>query len=177
MSSEVSQIYANALFSAAKDEGDSVLQETRSDLRQTALLFQLNPDLTRLLQLPTLSVEERQGIAKKIFGDDGLSSRLLQILIVNGRVGFVGEIADAFDAQMLDYQNTVQVTVTTAVALTPDQKERLRAALEHRLAKSVRITEHIDRSVLGGVIVQYGDTRIDNSVKYRLETLRERLTQ
>ena len=176
MSSEVSSVYANALFSLAKDGGDSVLQQTRADLRQSALLFSLNPDLTRLLSLPTLSLSERTGIAKKIFGDEGLSSRLLCLLIDHGRVPYLGEIADDFDALMLDYQDTEQVTVTTAVPMTPDQLERLTSALQKKLGKTVRLTEHIDRSVLGGVIVQYGDTRIDNSVKYRLDALKAQLS-
>ena len=67
-------------------------------------------------------------------------------------------------------------TVTTAVAMTPEQKERLRSALEQKLRRTVRITERIERSILGGVIVQYGDTRIDNSVKFRLDALKEQLS-
>ena len=176
MSSEVSAVYANALFSLANEQGDAVMQETRADLRQTAVLFSLNPDLTRLLSLPTLSVPERIGIAKKIFGDQGLACRLLFLLIDHGRLPYLGEIADTFDALMLDYQNTENVTVTTAVALTPEQKERLRTALSEKLHKVIRITERIDRSILGGVIVQYGDTRIDNSVKFRLDALKEQLS-
>ena len=176
MSSEVSSVYANALFSLAREQGDSVLQETRADLRQCALLFSLNPDLTRLLSLPTVSAAERQGIAKKIFGDEGLSSKLLYLLIDHGRVPFLNEIADDFDALMLGYQDMEQVTVTTAVPLTPAQTERLTAALQNKLRKTVRITEHIDRDILGGVIVQYGDTRIDNSVKYRLDALKAKLS-
>lgn len=176
MSSEVSSVYANALFSLAKEQGDAALQETRSDLRQSVVLFSLNPDLTRLLSLPTISVDERLEIAKKIFGEEGLASRLIFLLIDHGRVPFLGEIADDFDAKMLEYQDTTDVTVTTAVALSPEQKERLRDALAKKLHQTIRITERIDRRILGGVIVQYGDTRIDNSVKYRLDALREQLS-
>lgn len=176
MSSEVSAVYANALFSLAKEQGDAVLQETRADLRQCAVLFSLNPDLTRLLSLPTLSAEERIGIAKKIFGEEGLAPRLIFLLIDHGRLPFLGEIADTFDGLMLDYQDTVEVSVTTAVPLTPEQLERLQGAMERRLHKIVRITERIDRKILGGIIVKYGDTRIDNSVKYRLDALKERLS-
>ena len=176
MSSEVSAVYANALFSLAEEQGDTVLQQTRADLRECALLFSLNPDLTRLLSLPTVSVEERMDIARKIFGDEGLTCRLLGLLIDHHRVEHLGEIADDFDARMLDYQNTVEVSVTTAVPLQPEQSERLTAALSAKLGKSIRITERIDRSILGGVVVQYGDTRIDNSVKYRLDTLKAQLS-
>ncbi len=176
MSSEVSAVYANALFSLAREQGDASLLETRADLRQIAVLFSLNPDLTRLLSLPTISVEERLDIAKTIFGTEGNACKLLFLLIDHGRVPFLNEIADDFDAHMLDYQGTVEVHVTTAVPLNPAQKERLRGALSKKLGKTVRITEHIDRSVLGGVIVQYGDTRIDNSVKYRLDALKAQLS-
>lgn len=174
--SEIATVYANALFSLAREEGDSVLQETRSDLREMAVLFSLYPDLTRLLSLPTLSASEKTGIAEKIFGNRGLAVRLLFLLIDHGRVPFLGEIADVFDREMMAYQDTEQVSVTTAVALTPEQLERLERALQEKLRKTVRITEHIDRSILGGVIVQYGDTRIDNSLKFRLDALRERLS-
>ena len=177
MSTEVSAVYANALFSLASEEGDSVLRQTRADLRQCAVLFKLNPDLTRLLSLPTLSADERIGIAKKVFGnDDGLAVRMILLLIDHKRLEFLGEIADDFDARMLDYEDTVQVKVTTAVPLTPEQLDRLTAALQGRLGKSVRILERIDRSILGGVIVKYGDTRIDNSLKFRLQNLREQLS-
>lgn len=176
MSSEVSAVYSNALFSLAKEEGDAVLQQTRADLRQIAVLFSLNPDLTHLLSLPTISAEERIGIAKKIFGDEGLACRLLFLLIDHGRLSYLAEIADDFDSSMLDYQNMMEVKVTTAVAMTPEQLDRLQRALEKKLHKTVRIREKIDRSMLGGVIVQYGDTRIDNSVKYRLDALKQQLS-
>ncbi|MCQ2416722.1 MAG: ATP synthase F1 subunit delta [Oscillospiraceae bacterium] len=176
MSSEVSAVYSEALFSLANEQGDTVLQETRSDLRQCAMLFSLNPDLERLLSLPTISVEERLQITEKIFGSDGLASRLLFLLVDHERVSYLGEIADDFDRKMLEYQNTADVTVTTAVSINPEQKEKLRKALEKKLNRTVRINERIDRSILGGVIVQYGDTRIDNSVRNRLDTLKERLS-
>ena len=158
------------------EQGDAVLQQTRADLRQCAVLFSLNPDLTRLLSLPTISTEERISVARKIFGDEGLAPRLIFLLIDHKRLSYLAEIADVFDGQMMDYHNTAEVTVTTAVAMTPEQKERLRSALEQKLRRTVRITERIERSILGGVIVQYGDTRIDNSVKYRLDALKERLS-
>lgn len=174
--SEVATVYANALFSLAKEEGDSVLQETRADLRELAVLFSLYPDLTRLLSLPTISADEKRGIAEKIFGKEGLAVRLLFLLIDHARVPYVGEIADVFDREMMIWQDTVQVSVTTAVPLSEAQLERLEHAMHAKLGKTIRITEHVDRSILGGVVVQYGDTRIDNSLKYRLDALKERLS-
>lgn len=174
--SEVASVYANALFSLAHEEGDLVLQQTRASLREMAVLFSLYPDLTRLLSLPTLSCSEKQDIAAKIFGKEGLAVRLLNLLIDHVRVPFLGEIADAFDREMMFYQDTELVSVTTAVSMSEEQMERLERALHEKLGKTIRITERVDRSIMGGIIVQYGDTRIDNSLKFRLDALRERLS-
>lgn len=175
MSTEIGAVYANALFSLAKEQGDAVMQETRADLRQCAVLFSLHPDLTRLLSLPTLSCEERVDTAKKIFGTEGLVCRLLFLLIDHGRVAFLPEIADAFDARMLDYQDTVQVKVISAVPLSEEQENRLKDGLSKKLGKTIWITKQIDSELLGGMIVQYGDTRLDNSLKTRLTNLKSAL--
>lgn len=175
MSTEIGSVYANALFSLAQEQGDAVLRQTRQDLRQCAVLFSLYPDFGRLLSLPTLSLNTRCDIAQKAFGSEDPVSRLLLLLIDHNRIPYVGEIADAFDARMLDYERTAEVLVTTAVPMTPDQLERLSQKLSAKFQKTIRIKERIDRSMIGGVIVQYGDTRIDNSLKLRLEALRTQL--
>lgn len=175
MSTEIGSVYANALFSLAQEQGDAVLRQTRQDLRQCAVLFSLYPDFGRLLSLPTLSLNTRCDIAQKAFGSEDLVSRLLLLLIDHNRIPYVGEIADAFDARMLYYERTAEVLVTTAVPMTPDQLERLSQKLSAKFQKTIRIKERIDRSMIGGVIVQYGDTRIDNSLKLRLEALRTQL--
>lgn len=175
MNTEIGTVYAGALFAVAEEEGDAALRATREALRSCAVLFSLYPDYGRLLSLPTVGLEERIALAQQAFGNEGLVPRLLRMLIVRNRVAYIGEIADAFDAKMLAYENTVAVTVTTAVALTPEQLDRLTEKLSRKLQKTARIKERIDRSILGGVIVQYGDTRIDNSLKLRLNALRTQL--
>lgn len=175
MNTQIGSVYANALFALAEEQGDMVLRSLRADLRQCAVLFTLHPDYGYLLTLPALSIADRIALAEKAFGTEGLLPRLLRMLIERNRVAYLREIADAFDARMLAYENIVSVTVTTAVPLSPAQLERLTEKLSQKLQKRVRMQEHIDRSVLGGIIVQYGDTRMDNSLKLRLEALRTRL--
>jgi F-type H+-transporting ATPase subunit delta len=41
--------------------------------------------------------------------------------------------------------------------------------------KSVRLTTHVDADLMGGIVVQIGDTVYDGSVKNQLATLQERL--
>ena len=59
----------------------------------------------------------------------------------------------------------------TAVALTDDQQDRLKAALANATGKNVNLKVIVDPSVLGGLVATVGDTVIDGTVRTRLDQL------
>jgi F-type H+-transporting ATPase subunit delta len=65
--------------------------------------------------------------------------------------------------------------VTTAVALTADQEQRLADVLRRIYGRTVGLQITVDPSVLGGLIVQVGDEVIDGSIAHRLEAAERRL--
>jgi F-type H+-transporting ATPase subunit delta len=65
--------------------------------------------------------------------------------------------------------------VTSAVALTPEQEQRLIASLTRLYGRTVGLQVTVDPSVLGGLIVQVGDEVIDGSIAHRLEAAHRRL--
>ena len=65
--------------------------------------------------------------------------------------------------------------VRTAVALTGDQRARLKAALENATGKSLELKAIVDPTVVGGVVATVGDTVIDDTVRTRIEQLKSRL--
>jgi F-type H+-transporting ATPase subunit delta len=65
--------------------------------------------------------------------------------------------------------------VTSAVALTPEQEQRLIASLTRLYGRTVGLQVTVDPSVLGGLIVQVGDEVIDGSIAHRLEVAGRRL--
>ena len=65
--------------------------------------------------------------------------------------------------------------VRTAVALTSDQQDRLRAALANATGRNVTVKVVVDPAVLGGVVATIGDTVIDGTVRTHLEQLKSRL--
>jgi len=64
------------------------------------------------------------------------------------------------------------VTVTSAVALSSKQQDRLAAALKVQYGADIQINSVLDPSVVGGVRVQIGDDVIDGTVAARLADLR-----
>ena len=67
------------------------------------------------------------------------------------------------------------VTVTSAVALSSKQQDRLAAALKAQYGSDIQINSVLDPAVVGGVRVQIGDDVIDGTVAARLADLRLQL--
>ena len=63
----------------------------------------------------------------------------------------------------------------SAIALTPEQIDRLREALNRATGKDVEVKVIVDPSVLGGIVARVGDTVIDGTVRHRLEQLKEQI--
>jgi F-type H+-transporting ATPase subunit delta len=65
--------------------------------------------------------------------------------------------------------------VTTAVALTAAQEQRLTDVLGRLYGRAIGLQVIVDPSVLGGLVVQVGDEVIDGSIAHRLEAAGRRL--
>jgi F-type H+-transporting ATPase subunit delta len=65
--------------------------------------------------------------------------------------------------------------VTTAVALTSAQEQRLTDVLGRLYRRNIGLQVTVDPGVLGGLVVQVGDEVIDGSIAHRLEAARRRL--
>jgi len=61
--------------------------------------------------------------------------------------------------------------VISASPLSGDQTKSLQGALERRLGRAVRLHPQVDKSLVGGAIVRYGDFVVDGSLRGRIERL------
>jgi F-type H+-transporting ATPase subunit delta len=71
----------------------------------------------------------------------------------------------------------MRVTVTTAVPLPDDQRERLRQELREKYKKEPVLTTKVDPALLGGLVVKVGDWLYDASVRTRLTNIRKQLIE
>ncbi len=95
----------------------------------------------------------------------------LQLLAANGRIDLLPEIAAQYELLRAAHENTVDVELVSAVALSPEQRAKFEAALTKRLQRTVRLHLSVDPSLIGGAVVRAGDFVIDGSLKGRVERL------
>jgi len=165
--------YANALFEVAQVEGS--LESVENELFALARALESNDDLRSTLTDEAIPAERRQGIVEDLLGNRAspVTTALVSFVVGSGRARDLPAIIDRLVGRAAQAKNKVVAEVRTAVPLTDDQRTRLADALGKATGKSVEVKAIVDRSVLGGVVAQIGDTVIDGSVRSRLEQLRE----
>jgi len=171
--------YARAAFDVAK-ASDAV--GAWSDALNLAGRLLAEREALRFLRSPQLDDRERLGYVIGLVtaaggkggvfaGDDERGNNFLKLLIEYDRLGVMPEIAERFDALKADLENTVDVTVTSAVPLSDAQREQIAKALKSRLGRDVRLESETDESLIGGAVIRAGDVVIDGSLRARLEGL------
>ena len=70
-----------------------------------------------------------------------------------------------------------EITVTSPYPLSEEQREKIVKKMSDIIGKKIKMSEKTDRALMGGIVIDYGDTRMDGSVKTRLENLKGTLNQ
>jgi F-type H+-transporting ATPase subunit delta len=169
------EAYANAMLEVARAEGR--LEDVEDEVFRFARAFESSDELRMALSDASLPAERRVAVVEDLLGAKALrvSVALVVLVVAAGRAGELPEIVDRFVELAAAEHRRAVAEVRSAVALTPDQTERLREALNRATGKEVELKVVIDPSVLGGVVARVGDVVIDGSVRRRLEQLKEQI--
>jgi F-type H+-transporting ATPase subunit delta len=165
--------YAKAVFELAQAEGK--VDEWAQRLRRVRELF-ADPEVAAVLTNPTIPVTQREALvatAPHLFDDE--TTNLARLLIESGRVDEAPAIEQEFQRLADEVAGRVRATVTTAIELERDDRDRVERELSRRLNKEVRLDVVVDPRVIGGLRLQYGDRVVDATVATRLQQLRRRL--
>ncbi|HAK18448.1 MAG TPA: ATP synthase F1 subunit delta [Lachnospiraceae bacterium] len=172
-----SDLYGQSLYDLASSENlaDDILCQMQT-VRQ---LFTENPDYVRLLTEPSIPKKQRLALLDEAFGSDMQPYLLnfLKILVENGMVRDFGGCCRRYTALYNADRGIAQAEVTSAVPLSGQQLERLRAKLEEISGKKIQLQPKVDPSVLGGLRVSLEGKLLDGTVKGRLDDLRRKVSE
>ncbi|NLG80205.1 MAG: ATP synthase F1 subunit delta [Firmicutes bacterium] len=166
---------ARALLSIARERLDP--QTVADELAQVTRILASVPLLKRTLADAGIPAEERRSVVSDALGNflSPVTLGLLDLLIDENQVHTVGAVADVYRRLLDEDRGVVRARVTSAVELSQVDVEALRAGLAEKLGGHVVIEQQVDPGILGGLIVQVGDTVFDGSIAGRLRRLREEL--
>jgi F-type H+-transporting ATPase subunit delta len=166
----IARPYAKAAFMSARDS-KSLTEWSRA--LQVSAGMSLNARIAELLTDPGFGEDKVVGMFAGVGGEkiDRHWQNFVRLLAENKRLELLGDIAEQFELLRAQFENELTVEVTSAVALSDEQKTAMAASLKKRFKRDVRMTNAVDASLLGGAVIRAGDQIIDGSIKGRLQRM------
>jgi len=173
---ELSEVYARALFEAARD--DDVLDRVHDELGEFADALEAERSLQVFLFSPYFSSEEKKDGVKRIVTDaDERLVNFLELLAERHRMPALFRIRRTFDAMWAEENKLLPVTVTSAVDLDESLVNDIGKRSEEQTGRQVELSSKVDPGVLGGLQVRVGNMVLDATVRNRLEQLRKQVAR
>lgn len=98
-------------------------------------------------------------------------------LVKKNRVKFLPDIAEAFSRLVDQSKGTQKVFVSSAIALSSAEQDRIKARLRDTLKRDVDVQFETDPRHLAGIQIHIGSTVVDSTVRGRLRALQSLLTK
>lgn len=156
----------------------AVLEPWIESLAIVEMAYQSDRKLRAQLESPSLEPAEKAVLVSSLLPQDTPAevSNFLNILLANNDLGFLDEILVSLRRVMLEEAGgPQQAIVTSAFELSAEEQEAISARLVQQFGANLEITFVVNPEILGGIIVQVGDKMIDDSVRGRLDALRQSL--
>lgn len=172
MAKLVSKTYGEALFDLALEDGTLTTIIEEVNVAKEAIAK--NPDLLKFLSHPNINKEEKIYVIENIF-KERVSDTLVGFLVIvvqKDRYNDLNGIFEYFIAKVREYKNIGVTSIISAVELTNVQKKQV----EQRLLQTTKYSQlessfHVDKSLIGGLVIRIGDRVVDSSIKTKLQIL------
>ena len=168
-------VYGQGLYALAKEESleEAVLQEL--DLLKAA--FAEEPDFLKLLSSANVPKAERLTVIDSSFRGK-VQPYVLNFLKLLTEKGYIAHFADCCETYRDLYnedRGVLQVQAVSAIELTENQKQQLTDKLSAITGKTIDLVCKVDKSVLGGIRLNYSGMQVDGTVQSRLQAIEKRL--
>lgn len=169
-------VYAEVLLDAAKasdnvfaitDEFDELLRTVRGSIElRNALLDKMLPEAAK------------KAIVAEIF--DGFAPELLavfEVMVERDDLAVLGRAYEEYVLLAEEALGAVIIDVSTVVPLDDILRQQIISKYSAQLGSGVLLREHIDPSLIGGIVLSSHGKRIDASVSSQLENARHVLSK
>ena len=178
MSQGIAGRYALAVFELAKDGNELETMERDVDALRAALKD--SEDLRDVIHSPVYGRESQSAAMGALAQKMDLSQTMgntLRLLADKRRLFVLPALLTQLKEMAAAARGEVTAEVTTAKALTDDQRSKLSQTLTDQFGSTVSIEETVDPAILGGLIVKVGSKMIDTSIRSKLNALQNTMKE
>jgi F-type H+-transporting ATPase subunit delta len=173
---EIATVYARSLFEVASDQDK--LDLVREQISEFADAVSENRELQIFLFSPYFSTEEKKdGLDRALTDVDPVVENFLKLLIEKHRMPVIFRIRAEYDQLWEEANKLLPVEITSAVELPEATVKQLGDRISEQTGRRVELSSHVEPEILGGIVVQVGNSVLDASIRNRLEQLRRQVAK
>jgi F-type H+-transporting ATPase subunit delta len=168
----ISLRYAQPLLELALEKG--IADDINRDMELLRDSCDASHELKAILRNPVIRGYKKLSILKAIFTKDvhPLTLSLFDVIDRRNREEILYTLSVEFIRLYKENKGIAQATVISAVPLNDSSRENLIAKLTEQLGKKIELTEQVDESLIGGLMIKVGNSLIDNSIRTGLKRLK-----
>ena len=166
--------YAKSLLDLANERGE--LESVYNDMQYLQSVTKQNREFVVVLKSPVISPDKKEAILGAVTKGNisDLTNSFITLLLKKGREMNLLEITGAFIEQYKKFRNIYSIKLTTATEVSDEVKkdivERVKSQSD---MKNIELTTAVDESLIGGFVLQIGNTLVDASIAYDLNAIRK----
>jgi F-type H+-transporting ATPase subunit delta len=171
MKENSSSRYAKALFELSLSE--SKVDVIFSNIELIFNTLELKKELFTIVHNPTISKDVKSKIFNKAFGPhvDTLTMRFLTLIIQRSRESLLLQMVKNYIDLYYQHKGVVIASVTSAKRLNDSDRLAIKAKINPN--GKVKLTEFVEPSILGGLIINTKGKQYNTSVKKQINNIKK----
>lgn len=173
----VHKSYAVALFELANEAKQ--LEIYQEEAKAISNILKDNKEFIELLNNQFVNKDDKKELLDKVFKNkiNSMMLNFLKLLVDKQRFNLTIEIFKTFNSLANEYRGIEEGILYVASKLDEDKIKAIEAKIAQKINKKVELSTVIDSSLIGGFKVIISDLVIDNSIKNKLESLKNDLVE
>lgn len=170
----IAAIYAESLFDLAKEE--NMIESYCNDMKKIHEVFN-DESFVKFFSHVTLKDEIKINVLKESFQNQVSTYvfNFLLLLIKKRRIKYIVGICKEFQALCNNHFGIKEGILYTAYELNQNEIADIEKAMSIKVNSKVQLRVVVDPSLIGGIKVEIENHVYDNSLSYKLESLKKEL--
>jgi F-type H+-transporting ATPase subunit delta len=166
----VGDLYSKALYDLAAEFG--IVEEVKDELTMLETLIGQEKEFLHIMASPQFTAEYKQSLLNKMFLGK-ISDLTLNFLLEvdrHNRTMYLTQMIDGFGEIWDAHHGISIVELTLHENLNSDELANVTQAISNAMGRQVQLKLKVKPVIMGGAVIRYGESVIDNSIKARLHS-------
>lgn len=169
--------YAKSILDLAIEKNS--LDAVYDDMQFLLSVCSMSRDFVTLLKSPVVNPDKKQAVFDAIAKGrlSYMTEAFIKLLIRKGRESFLPGILSSFVQQYKEYNKIHVVKLITASPVSEEVKNSIIKKVQAETGfEKIELNVEVDEAIIGGFILQVGDSLVDASISYRLNNIRRQFS-